>query len=116
MQTESRLQELEGKLADAITLAAAAERSSQASKQRRGSGVVAVVDWISWAVMLPVQVTWAVVTWPGKVVGGVMTWAEDFVGGKVRREMKTATGRVGGGSGSSGERRRGGGRAGKKVA
>ena len=39
MQTESRLQELEKRMGDAITLAAAAERSAQSNRQRRGSGV-----------------------------------------------------------------------------
>lgn len=116
MQTESRLQELESKLADAITLAAAAERSSQASNQRRNSSVVMVVDWISWAVMLPVQIVWAAVSWPGKVLGGVVAWVEDFVGGKVRRELRTARARPGVGSGSGGERRKSVGRGGKKIA
>ncbi|KAG8532205.1 uncharacterized protein KY384_003846 [Bacidia gigantensis] len=102
MQTESRLQDLEKKLADAITLAAAAERSSQASKQRRGSTVI--LEWISAALLLPVQVGWSIISLPGKVLAAALIYVEDAVGVRVRREMKTAgkEKRVG----SDGERKR----------
>ncbi|KAL9125702.1 MAG: hypothetical protein Q9217_005131 [Psora testacea] len=105
MQTESRLQELEGKLTDAITLAAAAERSSQASNKRPGSGVVFLVDWIGKALVLPMQMAWAVVSLPAQVVAALSAYGEDFVAKKIKREMKTAgkgDGRVSSGS----ERRR----------
>ncbi|CAL8582176.1 hypothetical protein XPA_007847 [Xanthoria parietina] len=88
MQTESRLQELESRMADAITLAAAAERSSTQNKARRGSFVL--FDWVSTAILLPLQAGWAIVTIPAKVLGMCMGMAEDYVGNKVRREMRTA--------------------------
>ena len=105
MQTESRLQGLEGKLADAITLAAAAERSSQASKQRRGSGVVMMLDWATSAVLIPVQLAWTVVSLPGQLVWGLMGYIEDVLGRKYRREMRTA-GRAPDGSKLGVERRK----------
>ncbi|MDI1491639.1 MAG: hypothetical protein OHK93_002848 [Ramalina farinacea] len=105
MQTESRLQGLEGKLADAITLAAAAERSSQASKQRRGSGVVVMLDWATSAVLIPVQLAWTVVSLPGQLVWGLVGYVEDVLGRKYKREMRTA-GRAPDGSKLGVERRK----------
>ncbi|KAI4116886.1 MAG: hypothetical protein LQ345_002772 [Seirophora villosa] len=90
IQTESRLQELESRMSDAITLAAAAERSSNMTSSRRGSSALIVFDWVSTAVFLPLQATWAIVSFPAKVAGTVMGMLEDYVGNKVRREMKTA--------------------------
>lgn len=122
LQTESRLQELEKRLGDAITLAAAAERSSQSSRQRRGSGVGLVFDLfdnVAAVVSLPIQICWTVVTLPWRVVaslvGSVTAGAEGWVGKKVRTEMRTAgvVDKRGGGSGS--EKRRIQGRPGKKV-
>ncbi|KAL8749584.1 MAG: hypothetical protein Q9199_007596 [Rusavskia elegans] len=88
MQTESRLQELESRMSDAITLAAAAERSSTQHKARRGSFVL--FDWVSTVMLLPLQAGWALITFPPKVLSMCMGMAEDYVGNKVRREMKTA--------------------------
>ncbi|KAL8645132.1 MAG: hypothetical protein Q9226_007440 [Calogaya cf. arnoldii] len=88
MQTESRLQELESRMSDAITLAAAAERSSTQHKSRRGPFVL--FDWVSTAMLLPLQAGWAIVTFPTKVLSMLRGMAEDYVGNKVRREMKTA--------------------------
>ncbi|KAL9102232.1 MAG: hypothetical protein Q9163_002592 [Psora crenata] len=113
MQTESRLQELEGRLADAITLAAAAERSSKSSTQRRASGIVIIVDWLGKAIVLPMQMVWAVVSLPAQITASVFVYAEDFMAKKVRRELKTAgngDGRV-----SSGSERRKPGKAPKKM-
>lgn len=90
IQTESRLQELESRMSDAITLAAAAERSSNMTSSRRGSSALVVFDWVSTAVFLPLQATWAIVSLPAKVAGTVMGMLEDYVGNKVRREMRTA--------------------------
>ena len=121
LQTESRLQDLEKRLGDAITLAAAAERSSQSSHQRRGNGVGLVFDLfddVAAVVSLPMQICWTVLTLPWKVVaslvGSVAAGAEGWVGKNVRREMRTAgvvEKRGGGGS----EKRRVQGRAAKKA-
>ena len=107
LQTESRLQELESRLGDAITLAAAAERSSLSNRQRRGSGVGLVADWIAIAALLPFQIGWSVVSFPGRIISGVVTQVEDYVGLKIKREMKTAgkvETRAGNGSGSEKKR------------
>ena len=121
LQTESRLQDLEKRLGDAITLAAAAERSSQSSRQRRGSGVglvFSLFDDVAAVISLPIQICWTVATLPWRVttslVGSVVAGAEGWVGKKVRREMRTA-GVVEKRGGSGSEKRRTPGRAGKKV-
>ena len=90
MQTESRLQELEKRLSDAITLAAAAERSSQVNRQRRGLGVTAIVDWVAMMAVLPMQIGWSIITLPGSIVGGLVRHVEGNIGQKIRRELRTA--------------------------
>lgn len=121
LQTESRLQDLGKRLGDAITLAAAAERSSQSSRQRRASGVGLVFDLfddVAAIVSLSIQICWTVVTSPWRfvasLVGSVAAGAEGWVGKKVRREMRTA-GVVEKIAGGGNEKRRVQGRAGKKV-
>lgn len=121
LQTESRLQDLEKRLGDAITLAAAAERSSQSSRPRRRSGVGLVFnlfDDVAAVVSLPIQICWTGLSLPWRivasVVGSVTAGAEGWVGQKVRREMKTA-GVVEKRGGSGSEKRRVQGRAGKKM-
>lgn len=114
LQTESRLQELEKRLSDAITLAAAAERSSQSSRQRNGSGVGLIVDWMAMMTLLPIQVGWSIISLPGRVFSGVVGQIEGYIGQKIKREMKTA-GKSDNRSGSGSEKRRVQGRGLKKV-
>ncbi|KAI4241280.1 MAG: hypothetical protein LQ352_007478 [Teloschistes flavicans] len=96
MQTESRLQELEARMSDAITLAAAAERSSNQQRSRRGSSVLVVYEWVSAGLLLPVRTAWAAISLPAMLLNAIVTRMEQHIGGKVRREMKTA-GRASGG-------------------
>ena len=110
MQTESRLQDLESRMSDAITLAAAAERST-ASKSGRGSPAIVLFDWVSTALLLPLQAGWTVVSFPARLSTAIFGIFENYVGNKVRKEMRTA-GRAG-----SGQSRKGvvGSRAPKKA-
>ena len=105
MQTESRLQELEKRMGDAITLAAAAERSSQSNRQRRGSGVSFIVDWVATMTMLPLQVAWTALLLPARVLGGLWDPILGYIGQKYEREMRTA-GRGDSRTGSGNEKRR----------
>ena len=118
MQTEARLIDLEKRMTDAITLAAAAERTSQSNRQRSGPTITLLFDYAAMVAMLPIRLAWGVVTLPGRVVVGVVGSVEGYMGRKIRREMRTAgrgEGRVGEGRGSSGsERRRAAGRGQKK--
>ena len=111
IQTESRLQDIESRMADAITLAAAAERGMAAS--RHGSAAV-LLDWTCAVVVFPVQTTWKMATSVLSVAGNVVKVGEGWFGGKVKKEMRTA-GRTGGDrSRSNGGREKV--RAGKKLA
>ncbi|MCJ1283033.1 hypothetical protein MMC26_002360 [Xylographa opegraphella] len=106
MQTEARLQDLEARMADAITLAAAAERST--SQQKQGSAGI-LLDWICAAVVLPAQTAWSVMSLPAKVAARMLEVLEGYLGRKVRVELRTA-GRTGRAVGP-----RPSGRAGKKL-
>ena len=111
MQTEARLRDIESRMSDAITLAAAAERSN--SQSRQGTALV-LLDWACAAVVLPVQATWSALSLPGRIAAKALGLVEGYIGGKVRREMKTA------GKATSSHTRAGGSRpqsrGGKKVA
>lgn len=98
MQTESRLQDLEARMSDAITLAAAAERSSSnySKNSRRGSAYV-LLDWLCAIIVLPVQAAWAILSLPGRVASTSFSVAEGYVSRKIRREMRTAGRGPGGG-------------------
>lgn len=103
MQTESRIQDLEARMSDAITLAAAAERSSSTySKARQGSTLI-LFDWICSIVVLPVQAAWVAVSLPARLASSVLEVVEGFFVRNVKRDVKT----VGRGSGQS-ERKTGG--------
>ena len=96
MQTEKRLQDLESRMNDAITLAAAAERSSQSNRQRQGSGVVLVVDWMTKAVLLPLQVAWSVLSLPAHVASAFVGMIDEVVRGKIsnvggKKESRSGT-------------------------
>ena len=94
MQTESRLADLESRLSDAITLAAAAERNVSNISRKSYAGVL--IDWASAAILLPIQAGYSLVMLPVRVAGGALGLVEDFARGKIRKEMKTATGKTNG--------------------
>ena len=87
LQTESRLQDLESRMADAISLAAAAERGNLAS--RRGSAAV-LLDWACASIVVPASAAWTMMILPGRILGKTMGWAEGWVGSRVRTELRTA--------------------------
>lgn len=82
-QTDSRLQDLESRLNDAISLAAAA--ANTASYKRGFTGVV--IEWAATAVVIPVQVLYWVVGLPGRVLSGVWGYGRGkVVGGGVGKD------------------------------
>ena len=80
-------------MSDAITLAAAAERSNLKSS-RRGSSFV-VLDWACAVVVLPMQAAWAIASLPAKAASKSLGAVEEYVARKIKREMRTV-GRVNG--------------------
>lgn len=87
LQTESRLQDLETRMNDAISLAAAAERGNQSHRQ---SFAVILINWFCAAIVLPVQAMWEFASLPAKIALQVLAFAKGYLGGKVKKEMKTA--------------------------
>lgn len=87
MQTEARLQDLESRMADAITLAAAAERGAAAKK--RGSASI-LFDWMCALVVVPLQTTWTMVSIPPRVATKAVGMLEGYFGQKVQTELRTA--------------------------
>ncbi|KAI9818437.1 MAG: hypothetical protein M1827_000496 [Pycnora praestabilis] len=100
MQTEARLQDLETRLSDALSLAAAAAQYGQ--KQKYNLATI-LWDWTSVVVVLPVQALWGLLSLPTKLIGSALGILEGFIGPRVKREMKTA-GRIGGHGRTGGER------------
>lgn len=104
MQTESRIQDLEARMSDAITLAAAAERSSSTySKAHEGSAYI-LLDWICSIIVLPVQAVWVAMSLPVRLASSVLVAVKGFFVRSVKKDVKTTMGR---GSGQS-ERKAGG--------
>lgn len=73
MQTESRILDLEARLADAITLAAAAAQHGQ----RANHGFVAIlVEWAAAAVVLPLQAFGSLLALPFRTITAFLDWAK----------------------------------------
>jgi hypothetical protein len=76
-QTESRLQELEARLNDAISLAAAAANNGQ--RQRGFTGIV--IEWAATAIVLPVQAFGALAALPLKTIMAIISYGKKRVVG-----------------------------------
>lgn len=89
-QTESRLLDLEARLNDAISLAAAAANNSQ---KRSVPGIA--FEWLSTAVVLPFHAVGAVMSLPFKTVLGVVKYSQAIVGEQepIDRPKKFSNGR-----------------------
>ncbi|KAI9807347.1 MAG: hypothetical protein M1833_000090 [Piccolia ochrophora] len=90
MQTESRLSDLEGRLNNAIALAAAAAQNSQ--NQRRAFSTM-LIDWTSALMMLPLQGLWNLISLPATMASGLLALSMS-TGDRSRRERKAGTTRV----------------------
>ena len=109
-QTESRLHELEARLNDAISLAAAAANNGQ--RQRGFTGIV--IEWAATAIVLPVQAFGALAALPFKTMVMLINYGKSKVIGAsppADRGRKTINGRFP----SSGREERLQGRSIKKV-
>lgn len=90
LQTEARLQDLESRMSDAITLAAAAERSISSQTARRTSSTLTLLDWLCSAVVLPVQATWALFSLPAKLAATALDRVvERYLGTKKKKKTTT---------------------------
>jgi hypothetical protein len=91
MQTESRLLDLEARLADAISLAAAAAQSGQQHKYGVWS---MLIEWIASGIVLPLQAFGTLVSLPFKTIVALIGFGKATVIGKPpERSRKTAPGK-----------------------
>jgi hypothetical protein len=74
-QTESRLVDLESRLADAISLAAAAANSGQ--RNHGFTGVI--VEWVATAVVLPIQALGAIAGLPFKMAIAIISYGKSRI-------------------------------------
>ncbi|KAH8590015.1 hypothetical protein B0O99DRAFT_692044 [Bisporella sp. PMI_857] len=89
-QTESRLLDLEARLNDAISLAAAAANNGQ--RQRGFTGII--VEWIAAAIVLPVHALRAVATLPVKTIAVLINYGKlSMVGRKQHNGRKAVIGK-----------------------
>lgn len=88
MQTESRLLDLEARLADAISLAAAAAQSGQRS---RGFGTI-LVEWTAAGMVLPLQAFGALAAMPFKTIIALIGFGKATVVGRKSNEMGRKSG------------------------
>jgi hypothetical protein len=84
-QTEARLHELEGRLNDAISLAAAAAKNGQS--QRGFTGII--VEWAATAIVLPLQAIGTIARLPFKTLMAIVSYGR----GKVRGQQLSDRGR-----------------------
>jgi hypothetical protein len=93
MQTESRLLDIEARLADAITLAAAAQNGQ---RQRHGLWSM-LIEWIASGVVLPLQAFGALASLPFRTIIAMIEFGKATVMGRrpTDRGRKTATGKQG---------------------
>jgi hypothetical protein len=62
-QTENRILEIDGRLSDVLTLAAAAS-----ARQSRATFSMVLLEWICAAIVIPFSLTWKLVSLPAKAV------------------------------------------------
>jgi len=86
-QTESRLLDLEARLNDAISLAAAAANNGQ--RQRGFTGVI--VEWIATAIVLPVHAFSTIASLPYKTIVALISYGKTSIAGSDRPEKRRST-------------------------
>lgn len=86
MQTESRLLDLEARLADAISLAAAAAQNNQ---RQRYNLWTKLVEWIASGVVLPLQAFGALASLPFKTIIALIDFGKAIVIGRQRPAEKS---------------------------
>ncbi|KAK2800681.1 hypothetical protein FQN50_008065 [Emmonsiellopsis sp. PD_5] len=73
IETETRLQQLEKRINDAISLSVTTQRRKSAAERR--SPLLILLDWLCAVVVVPVQMAWEVVRMPHRIAGWCLRWA-----------------------------------------
>jgi len=88
MQTDSRLSDLESRLNDAISLAAAAANSHMSAPSFAGS----FIDWIGSGLLLPIQGLASLVTLPFKTLMSLISYGKAIAGQKESVDVRSRKG------------------------
>lgn len=88
IQTEARLQDLEARLRDALSLAAAAANRSQ-----KPGVVMATLEWASHLIALPIQAVWSLFIWPWEAVAHALAVGKTWVLGSRSKQRPKRTGK-----------------------
>lgn len=84
IQTEARLQDLEARLRDALSLAAVAANQSQ-----KPGIIMATLEWISHLFALPFQAIWSLFIWPWEATANALAVGKTWIlGGRSKRKPK----------------------------
>ena len=81
--TEQRLQSLESRIQDALSLAAAAAHSSQ-----KPGKIVTLLSWLSKLITIPFEAAWLLLAWPINVVEGGLARVSALVLGPPARPRR----------------------------
>lgn len=87
IQSEARFQELEGRLRDALALAAAAARTGQ-----KPGFVAILLTWIASVFAYVMRTSWALVTYPYRTATAIANRATNFITGADRSQKKSVKG------------------------
>ena len=90
-QTDSRLDALEGQVRDAISLAAAAQRSSV---RKPRNSVFMLLEWLYMLAMLPAQVFVSLAVLPLHVARRCLRFIQDMLFSKSHPQQKSAKGKM----------------------
>ena len=77
IQVESRLQELESRVQDAVVLAAATQRNAN---RHAGKYTAILANWISACVVVPTQYAFGILTLPQRVLSSITAWVKQKLG------------------------------------
>lgn len=99
IQTDSRLNAVDTKLGDAISLAAAAVKQNNRAQWGIAAMAAWIVDWFLTIVTMPYHLVMYVIMWPFKAVAGLC-----FEGRRPARDARTGSWRPGRNSGLKGSR------------
>ncbi|KAK7524251.1 hypothetical protein IWZ03DRAFT_20842 [Phyllosticta citriasiana] len=94
MVTEARLQDLESRLKDALSLAAAAAAASHGGHKKQTSLIVLLFDFLGSVFMMPINAAWAMFVYPFQLTTDVVRRAKVWLFGTTRKIDRKGKSRV----------------------
>lgn len=92
LQADTRFRQLDAQVHDALSLAAAAQRSTAA---RRSSYAFLLLDWACACIVVPIQLALSILNFPGRVMGRCLQAARRMLGSRRRPPQSHSRSRKG---------------------